>query len=202
MDLKIGGCLTMRNKDYNNLVITISGLHGTGKSTYANRLSKIFHLRRVSAGELFRQIAKEKGVTLSQLSVNASLNFDIDKLIDERVKEEAAKGYVVIDGLLSAWMAKDVADIRIFLSASDETRFKRISSRDKLTYEQAKNSSLEREKIERERFKRYYGIDIDDLSRYDVVLNTELLPLDSNVKILAKIVNEYIKLKRGNYLRR
>ncbi len=41
------------------LVITLSGLHGTGKTTYAKPLSQIFNLRHISAGILFRQIAEE-----------------------------------------------------------------------------------------------------------------------------------------------
>ena len=37
------------------LAITISGLHGTGKSTYAKRIAEAFRLRYVSAGEFFRR---------------------------------------------------------------------------------------------------------------------------------------------------
>ena len=42
------------------LVVTISGLHGSGKSTYAKALAEEFRLRYVSAGQLFRDIAKIK----------------------------------------------------------------------------------------------------------------------------------------------
>ncbi|MFQ6076866.1 MAG: AAA family ATPase, partial [Candidatus Bathyarchaeia archaeon] len=46
------------------LVVTVSGLHGTGKSTYARALSEAFDLRHVSAGGLFRQIALERGLSI------------------------------------------------------------------------------------------------------------------------------------------
>ena len=94
-----------------NLVITISGLHGTGKSTYARILSEGFNLRHVSAGELFRQIARERGLSVSELSKFSSKNREIDNLIDERTRGEARRGSVALDGLLAGWMAKDEADL-------------------------------------------------------------------------------------------
>jgi len=111
------------------------------------------------------------------------------------VREEARKGFVVIDGLLSAWMAGEDAHIKIYLFAPDEVRFKRIAQRDNISYEEAKKVTLERERAEKERFKRYYGINIEDLTVYDIALNTELLPLESNIKVLTNALKEYIKVK-------
>jgi len=178
-----------------SLVITIGGLHGTGKSTYAKALAKIFNLKHLSAGEMFRRIAKERGLSLLDLTSIAEKNMEIDTLIDSRVKEEARKGSIVIDGLLSAWMAGEFADVKIYLYAPDEVRFKRIAQRDNISYEEAKKVTLERERAEKERFKRYYGINIEDLTVYDIALNTELLPLESNIKVLTNALKEYIKVK-------
>lgn len=178
-----------------SLVITIGGLHGTGKSTYAKALAKTFNLRHLSAGELFRKIAEEKGLSLLDLTRIAENTMEIDMLIDSRVKEEAKKGSVVIDGLLSAWMAGEFADVKVYLHASDEVRFQRIAQRDNISYEEAREVTLRREKAEKERFMKYYGINIEDLTVYDIALNTELLPLESNIKILTGALKEYIKVK-------
>ena len=142
------------------LTITLSGFHGTGKSTYARIIAKNFNLRHVSAGGLFRQIAKEKGLSISELSQLSSQTHDIDQLIDERTKEEALQRNVILDGLLAGWMAGDVADLKISLTAPDNMRFRRIARRERISYSEARHATLYRERLERRRFKRVYGINI------------------------------------------
>ena len=94
------------------LVITLSGLHGTGKTTYAKTLSQIFNLRHISAGILFRQIAAEKKISISELTQMAARNDKIDQLIDERTRMEAERGNVIIDGLLAGWIALKYVNIK------------------------------------------------------------------------------------------
>ncbi len=173
-----------------SLLITVSGLHGSGKSTQARRLAESIGIRYVSAGCLFRRIAEARGVTLEEMSRLAKVDPEFDRLVDKRTREEAEKGRVVIDGVLSGWMAKE-ADIRIFLMAPVSARVKRIAKRDGLTVEEARDETLQREEIERERFRRLYEIDISDLSIYDVVLNTELFHPDGTARILKKVIKEY-----------
>ncbi|MEM3654149.1 MAG: nucleoside monophosphate kinase, partial [Candidatus Bathyarchaeia archaeon] len=115
------------------IVITISGPHGTGKTTYAKRIAEAFNLKHVSAGELFRKIAQEKNISVEKLSEIAIKSQEIDNLIDERTKKEAEIGNVVIDGQLAGWMALKNADLKIFLTAPKEKRFERIAKRDSIS---------------------------------------------------------------------
>ncbi|MCK5402942.1 AAA family ATPase, partial [Candidatus Bathyarchaeota archaeon] len=108
-----------------SLVITLSGLHGTGKTTYAKTLSKTFNLRHISAGILFRQIATDKDISISELTKLASRNDKIDQLIDERTRMEAERGNVIIDGLLAGWIAIKYVNIKLYLTTSDKVRFSR-----------------------------------------------------------------------------
>ena len=180
-----------------DLVVGISGLHGTGKSTYAKRVAKAFGLRHISAGEFFRQIAVERGLSLSELSREAEKNDTIDRLLDERTEREIKKGRVVLDTLLAGWMSGGDVILRIYLSAPFETRIKRIASRDGVTYAEAERTTNFRENIERRRFKKLYGIDIDDLSIYDLVLNTGLMPIEFNIEIVTTFVRGYLKSHGG-----
>jgi cytidylate kinase len=173
-----------------DLVITVSGLHGTGKSTHAKRLADTLGLRYLSAGTVFRRMAEERGITLEEMSKMAEDDPEFDKLIDERTKEESVKGGVVVDASLSSWMVED-ADIKIHLTSPLKARIRRIAKRDRLTFKEAREATLLREEIERERFKRYYEIDITDLSIYDLILNTELFNSDGTARILKKVVEEY-----------
>jgi cytidylate kinase len=172
------------------LVIAVSGLHGSGKSVHAKRLAKTFGLRHVSAGMLFRRMAEERDMTLEEMSRLAKEDPEIDRLLDDRTKMEASKGGVVIDAALSGWMVKN-ADIKIFLTAPFEARVRRIAARDCASTGEAREVTRLREEVERDRFRKYYGIDIYDLSIYDVVLNTELFIPDGTAGILKRIVEEY-----------
>ena len=179
------------------LVVTISGLHGTGKTTYAEILSNGFNLRHFSAGMLFRQIATEKGVSISSLTRVAAREDEIDRLVDDRTRMEAERGNVIIDGLLAGWIAREFADIKIFLTTPDDVRVLRIAKRDGISTSEARKTTLFRERAEKRRFKTFYTIDIDDMNIYDLILNTELLPITSNIKIMRKLVQEYIKFHGG-----
>jgi cytidylate kinase len=176
-------------------VITISGLHGTGKTTVAKKLAKKLDLGTISAGGLFRQIANERGLSLGNMSKKASQNYDLDRLVDARTREEAKKGNVILDGLLSGWMAGEDADLKFYLFAPEDVRISRIARRDKCSLEEAKKATLFREELERKRFKKFYSIDIDDYSIYDVVLNTALLSPNGNTRILECFAKAYIEEK-------
>jgi cytidylate kinase len=181
------------------LVVTISGLHGTGKSTYARRIAHEFGLRHASAGELFRQICSERGITVEALTREAGERSDLDRLIDDRTKAEARKRSVVIDGLLAGWMVGDLADIKIYLRAPDRIRIERVARRDRLPFEEARRATLSREDAERRRFRRFYSIGLDDLSIYDLMLNTNLLPLESNLDVIKQFIQAYADRKRAGY---
>jgi len=174
------------------LVIAVSGSHGSGKSTQARLLAEAFGLRYFSAGVMFREMAIERGVSLLEFTRMAEGDERFDRLVDERTRKEAEKSGVVLDGSLSAWMAGDLADLKLYLSTPDEARFRRISLRDGISLEEARERTLERETKERERFKSYYDINIDDLKIYDLVLNTELFNPEGTASILKKIVGEYL----------
>ncbi len=172
-------------------VITIGGLHGTGKSSVADAIAKRFNLRRVSAGVIFRQLAQERGMTLEEFSRVAEGIEEIDKLIDDTQREAAEKGNAVIDGQLAAWMAGENADLKILLIASVDTRIQRISERDGSGFEQARRETITREGSERARYLEYYKVDVSDLSVYDLILNTDKYSLEAVTKIIFTAIEEF-----------
>src|SRR5437879_12290808 len=112
------------------MIITVSGPHGTGKSTYAAQLADALRIRHVSAGAVFRRIAKERKISLEELGKTALEDPSVDKLVDKRTIAEADKGSVVVDGQLAGWLLKDRADLRIYLTAPEDVRLERIAKRE------------------------------------------------------------------------
>jgi CMP/dCMP kinase len=175
---------TCKGLQIRHMIISISGPHGTGKSTYAARLAKDLRIRHVSAGMLFRRIARENNLSLEELGKKALDDFSIDKLVDERTVKEAEKGDIVIDGQLAGWMMKDKADLRIYLTAPESVRLERIAKRDKVYIEDARVQTAQRESVQSERYLRHYGFHVEDRSIYHLILDTSLGSIDDTARVL------------------
>jgi cytidylate kinase len=173
-------------------VFTIGGLHGTGKSSVADLIAKEFDLRRVSAGVIFRELAKKRGLTLEEFSIVAEEEENIDRELDASLKTAAMKGNVLLDGQLAGWMAGDYADFKILLTASLDTRVKRIAERDDVSFKHARLETLNREASEKERYLEFYGVNISDQSIYDLILNTEKYDLEGVIKVLTTAIETFL----------
>jgi CMP/dCMP kinase len=184
------------------LVITVSGPHGSGKSTYAKVLAESLNLRYVSAGAIFRQLAKERGVNLKEFSAIAAHDPQIDTLIDERTRREADAGRVVVDAQLGAWIVKESADVKLLLFAPEEIRYKRIADRDGIPISLARDETIVREKIQKERYKKYYNIDVDDLSIYDIKVDTSLESVEATRAHVIQAVKRFLASKNPDVLER
>lgn len=182
-----------------HMIITVSGPHGTGKSTYAARLARTLQHRHVSAGMLFRKIAQEKNLPLEQLGKIALEDPSIDKMVDDRTIKEAKKGNVVVDGQLAGWILRDNADLRIYLTAPEPIRLERIAKRDKLDLEEARAQTAQRESVQNERYMRHYGFHVEDRSIYQLILDTSLGSINDTAKVLT---DSAIMVKRAKSGRR
>ncbi len=177
------------------VVVAISGLHGAGKTTAARALVGKFNLRCVCAGSVFRQLAKEREMTLDEFSRYAEQHPGIDRMIDRRTAEAAREDGVLIDARLAGWMAKR-ANLKILLTAPLEERVRRIARRERRKYRDVLNETRKRERSEARRFKRFYGIDVNDHSVFDLVLNTKRLSSRETARMLELAVE--LVTKRGS----
>lgn len=151
--------------------IVISGLPGSGKSTLSKILAAHYVFPLCSAGEMFRQLAMERGVSLAELGRLAENDPGIDRLIDERQKEIAEeKNDLVLEGRLSGFLVN--SDIKIWLKAPIEVRAGRIASREGKSFDAAREETVARETCESARYMEYYGIDISDLDIYDIIIDS------------------------------
>ncbi|MHA1105671.1 MAG: (d)CMP kinase [Promethearchaeota archaeon] len=176
------------------MIITISGLHGTGKTTAGKLVAKALGLNYYSTGQAFRDLAKEMKMNLQEFSRYVEEHPNIDKQLDEKIIKIAEKNNILIDSQLSGHILRNVADFKIHLTCSLETRVRRITDRDQSSYEQKMKETLIRESSELERFKKLYDINLDDLEEiklfHDLVIDTEGLSIDEIVElIISKLSN-------------
>jgi cytidylate kinase len=174
------------------VVIAISGLHGAGKTTAALALVTKFNLKYICAGAVFRQLAEERGMTLDEFSRYTERHPNIDRKIDQRTAAAAKGKNVLIDARLAGWMAKR-ADLKILLTAPLEVRVRRIARRERREYGDALSETRKRELSEAKRFKRFYCIDVNDHSPFDLVLNTQHFNARETARILELAVRQFIR---------
>jgi len=153
------------------LIITISGPPGSGKSTLSKILSVKLGLELVSMGDIFRKCAEDRCMSLEEFGQIAKCNEKIDHEIDEMQKKIAdEKDDIMIEGRLSGFLVD--ANLKVWLKAPLEIRAQRIAKRESKQVEKAMAETSEREECERERYLKYYDIDINDLSVYDIILDS------------------------------
>lgn len=160
------------------MIITISGDIGSGKSTTGKLLAKKLDFKYLSTGAIQRQIAQEMGMTTLELNVLTETRLDIDEKIDgyTRALNDSDEDYIVDSRLAWHFITKSY---KVFLLCEESIAAERISKDDKRQSDE-KNRDVDhllkkivaRRKSEKDRFKRIYDIDFEDLQNYDQIIDT------------------------------
>ncbi|MDZ7687975.1 MAG: AAA family ATPase [Halobacteriales archaeon] len=168
--------------------ITVSGPPGSGTTTLAESLSSRFDLEHVSSGDVFRSMARERDMSLAEFGRVAEEDPEIDREIDERQTEIGRENDdIVLEGRLSGWMVEE-ADLRVWLDAPVDVRAERVAEREEQTVEESRAEIEEREASESKRYQEIHGIDIDDLTVYDLVVDTSTWDQEGVSEITATAV--------------
>jgi len=174
------------------MLITVSGPPGAGKSTAASGVAESLGIDHVSGGDIFRELADERGYTPLEFNRLAEEDEGIDRDLDRRLRELAVeRDDLVLESRLAGWLAGDHADLRIWLDAPLGVRARRIADREDRSVGDARTETAARAESEAKRYREYYGIDIEDLSIYDLTLNTARWGPEAVLSVLVGAVETY-----------
>lgn len=165
------------------MLVTISGLPGSGTSTCATRVAAALGLDHLDGGQVFRAMAGERGLDLAAFGAVAEDDPAIDLELDRRLADRGAVGDVVLESRLAGWIATNegLGGLKVWLACDDEVRARRVSGRDGGDVGSARSDNQRREASEATRYRTYYGIDVADLGIYDLVVDTTSAPIDDVV---------------------
>ncbi len=154
----------------NKIKIAISGKSGCGNSTVSRMVAERLGLEVINY--TFRNMAEDLGISFEELRRRAEKDDSMDRQLDARQVELAKNGGCVLGSRLAIWILKD-ADLKVYLTASPEVRAKRIAAREKRSFKDALDETGERDSLDHARYLRIYGIDNNDLSAADIVIDTD-----------------------------
>ena len=184
------------------VVICISGMTGSGKSTMARRLATRYGLDYFSGGNALKALAQEEGYnsnirgwweTAEGLSFLEQRKGDpaFDKKIDEKLLELAEKGNVVLDSWTMPWLLKE--GFKIWLEASPRVRAKRVVKRDRITVKEALKALTEKDKRTREIYRNLYGFELGhDLSPFNLILTTDDMNPDEVFQAVSLVTDQLV----------
>lgn len=156
------------------MLITISGLPGAGTSTVARLVADAVGIERVDGGTVFRTMAAENGLDVGAFSLVAENDPEIDLELDQRLANRVREGDVLLESRLAAWIVTNegLAAFRVWLDADEQERARRVAAREAVDPAFALEANRAREASERRRYRTYYGIDLDDQTVYDLVIDS------------------------------
>jgi cytidylate kinase len=197
----------MKSIPEKKIVVCISGMAGTGKSTLAKKLAQKYKLKYYSGGDALKELAKDEGYNSSSrgwwespegLSFleKREKNLKFDKAVDDKLLEYAQQGNVLLDSWTMPWLLK--TGFKIWLIASVEKRAERIAKRDKISVKEALQVLKEKEARTKAIYKKLYGFTLgEDFDPFNLVLDTDNLDAREVFQVLCMVMDNVV-LKNEN----
>lgn len=159
-------------------IIALSGDLASGKGTVSKILMEELNYGIYRNGEYARKLAKEKGLDITSFNKYLDNHPEIDLQIEKSAAEyaknhdnfiiDARLGWFAVPDSFKVYLRVDI-DVAAHRAFNDPNR-KETEQFD--TVEEQKRDILERFKRENERYWKLYHVKKEDMSNYDLVINT------------------------------
>ncbi|MBR2343324.1 MAG: cytidylate kinase family protein [Clostridia bacterium] len=178
--------------------ISLAGDLGSGKSTVSKILIEALGFEYYSTGSIVRSIAEEMNMSVVELNRYMETHPEIDRKIDDGLRALSDLERPLIIDSRMAWHFTH-GTFRVYLSCDIETSALRIMGANRVgehsaSLEETVSQTRARRQSEQKRYMTQYGVDIKDLSNYDLVVDTSAATPE---EIASVIINAYRGGERG-----
>ena len=180
-------------------IITIAGDLASGKSRITDILQKNLNYEIYRNGEYVRKLAKEKGLDITSFNEYLKDHPEIDQQIEksaalyaenhDNLIVDARLGWYAIPSSFKVYLKVDI-DIAAKRAFNDEKR-KETEKFD--TIEEQKQDMIKRFNAENERFFNLYGVHKEDMSNYDLVVDTSYNSIEENARIIEEAYKKWLE---------
>lgn len=195
------------NKDSNeeNAIITsivISGWPAVGKTTMASEIAREFNFKLYNGGDILKMLAYDEGYSVSRndwwdteeakkFMVERKTDPYFDKQVDKKLVEIVKTEKAVITSYTLPWLVE--GPIKFWLKGSQLNRAKRMANRDNLSVAEAEKVIKIRDEQNKTIYRKLYGFRFgQDLTVFDFLINTDLMCLESLVKVSIGILKNVL----------
>jgi cytidylate kinase len=132
-------------------------------------------LEALSTGGIQRKLAAARGITTLELNLLAEKDPSIDRQIDDYLRNLPRSGDLVVESRMAWHFVPGTKKAFLYILVPEAASRILNARRGDENYKNLDDSMAliaERRRSEIKRFQKYYGVNIDDLRNYDVVVDT------------------------------
>lgn len=112
---------------------------------------------------------------------------EVRALIRETIEQMAARGKVVIVAHAASRALPEGSDaLRVLVTASPATRVSRVCDEEAIDPKQAARAVKDADANRRDYLKRFYEVDVERATDYDVVINTDVLSPEETAALVSR----------------
>lgn len=181
------------------MIITIGGHIGAGKTTLVNHLVNALGYKQFRVGQLFRELARERGQSIEDFYADLSHNEDLERSIDTRQAQYLNEhDNIVVEGRLTWHFAtqSQFDSFNILLTVAPEIGAQRRSARPEYqekTIQEVITANSFRAQQEQQHYQTLYGIEnYLDPAHYNLVIDTTSLAPEEVRDQVLKAVRQII----------
>ena len=174
--------------------VTISGYPGSGTTTLVRGLVNHFDWQSINGGQIFRDEASNRGLTLAEFGRLCVEDESVDKELDEILRKNISGNDVqIIESRLAGWWAYrlEVDSVRIWVEVNEAERANRVISREGGSSKDVLEANAQRLAIDNQRYQNMYGLTPDDPLAYTHIIEA------SNISA-EDVLSHAIKILEGN----
>lgn len=182
----------------NNIKISISGDLGSGKSILSKKLKEELGFEVISIGVIQRELATKYGMDALEFNKFMETHPEIDEQCDEMVTNYGKEDRGLILDSRLAWHFIPHS-FKVHLTVDNNIAAKRIfndnirKNEKYSSVEDAAEKLLARKNSEILRYKTLYGVNVEDISNYDCVVDTSNSNPQKIYELVLGFYKEWIK---------